>query len=434
MKKSLLLFVAAALAAFPSYAQVKEGDVVNLTDNMLGDVFVVVDKTAYVTVYANPDALPADALEIKDSYSIDGYVYEPLAIKQSGFRGCEDLTSVKVCGAITTIPSYAFADCKKLRTFTEAKSGSIELIGNGAFYKTYALTEINLPKCKTVVDYAFNLSGVKKVNMPEIQYLYDGAFYGCSNLSEFTGGEYLREVGGVAFCNAGPITQLTLGPNLTKIGSTAFGYMSALKEIVIPESVVTIGTDAFRGLPLERVFILAPNFMDYCDKSKLLCHQALKEIYCPESLSADIKDYIATGSEENRPEFLAKDAIIKPLSDIVEVKETSTPDYFSAIDKIDGVSFITLFDPATGNSIPNIGAGYHITENQVGLRYWVDKLNLLKYVTNVERPSGIENVETTPSENANNPVYYDLTGRKVENPVNGIFIVKENGKTRKVIL
>lgn len=433
MKKTFLLSVAAIFAAFSSNAAVAEGDVVNLTDNLLGDVFAVVNNNAYVTVYANSEALPTGALEIKDSYSIDNYVYEPVAIKASGFRGCEELTSVKVCGAITTIPSYAFADCKKLRTFTEAKPGSIELIGNYAFYKTSALTEISLPKCKTVVDYAFTNSGIKKVNMPEVQYLYTGAFYECSNLSEFTGGEKLREVGGVAFCNAGPITQITLGPDLTKIGSTAFAYLPALKEIVIPENVESVGIDAFRGLALERVFILCSNFMDFCDSSRILRNSSLTEIYCKEQLSEEIKTYIENGSENNKPEFLAKNAVIKPLSDIVEVKETSTPDYFSAIDKIDGVSFITLFDPTTGNSIPNVGAGYHITDNQVGLRYWVNKANLLKYVTNVERPSGIDSLEAS-ADDMTAPVYYDLNGRKVSNPSNGIFIVKKNGKTSKVVL
>ncbi|MDE6682352.1 MAG: hypothetical protein K2J87_02890, partial [Muribaculaceae bacterium] len=81
MKKSFMLFAAATLAAFSSHAQVKEGDVVNLTENMLGDVIAVVENTAYVTVYANPDAMPADALEIKDSYSVNGYDFQPAAIK-----------------------------------------------------------------------------------------------------------------------------------------------------------------------------------------------------------------------------------------------------------------------------------------------------------------------------------------------------------------
>ncbi|MDE6409540.1 MAG: leucine-rich repeat domain-containing protein [Muribaculaceae bacterium] len=434
MKKSFMLFAAATLAAFSSNAQVKEGDVVNLTENMLGDVIAVVENTAYVTVYANPDAMPADALEIKDSYSVNGYDCHPAAIKQSGFRGCEELTSVKVCSLITTIPGFAFADCKKLRTFTEATPGSIELVGNYAFYKTYALNEINLPKCRTVVDYAFNQSGVKKVSMPEVQYIYAGGFYECKSLSEFIGGEKLREVGGVAFCNAGPMTQITLGPNLTKIGNTAFAYLPALKEIVIPENVESVGIDAFRGLGLERVFILCSNFMDFCDTSCLLRDKSLKEIYCKEGLSVDIKNYIETGSEQHEPQFLASDAIIKPLSDIVEIKETSTPDYFTAIDKIDDISFITLFDPATGNSIPNMGPGYHITDNTVGIRYFVDKKNLLQYTTNVERPSGIETVETTSSYENESPVYYDLNGREVKNPTNGIFIIKTNGKTSKVVL
>ncbi len=433
MKKNLLLFVAAALSALPSTAQVANGDVVNLTDNMLGEVFAVVNNHAFVTVYANPDALPTGALNIADSYTVDGTVYEPMAIKQRGFQDCTDLTSVTVNGSITTIPSYSFQGCTKLKTFTEAKPGSVELVGSYAFYKTRSLAEINLPKCKTVVDYAFDYSGIKKVNMPEIQYIYAGAFYECSELAEFTGGEKLRQIGNVAFCNAGPFTQITLGPDLTSIGNMAFAFLPGLKEIVIPESVVEMGTDVFSGLALERVFILNSNFMDFCDSSKLLRNKALKEIYCKEELTADIKNYIATGSETNKPESLASQALIQPLSDVVEIKETSTPDYFTAVDKIDGISFITLFEPSTGNSIPLVSPGYHITENSVGIRYFVDKKNLLQYTTTVNRPSGIEKVESS-DEIDSCPVYFDLNGREVKNPSAGVFIVKMNGKTKKVIL
>ena len=433
MKKCVLSFLAACVAAIPSFGQneVAVNDQVNLTDNLIGEVFAIVEKEAFVTVFANSDTPPAGALEIQDSYSIDGYVFLPVAIKESGFRGCEDLTSVKVCSAISTIPSYAFADCKKLRSFTEAKSGSIELIGNYAFYKTYALSEINLPKCKTIVDYAFNGSGVKKVNIPEIQYIYAGGFYECKSLSEFNGGEKLREIGNVAFCNAGPFPSITLGPDLTKIGNLAFAFLPGLKEIVIPENIKSIGKDAFSGLAMERVFILNSNFMDFCDASRLLRNKYLKEIYCDQQLNEDIKTYIETGSEEHKPEFLASQAIVKPLSDIVEVKQTSTPDYFSAFERIDGISFLTLFNPETGDLIPNKGEGYHITDDHVGVRCWIDKVNLLQYVTDVNRPSGMEEIDAASDDY--HPVYYDLQGNIVANPSKGIFIVKKGSEVYKVI-
>lgn len=436
MKKSYLLFLAVTSACIPSFGatKVEINDVVNVSDNLKGDVFAIVEKEVYLTVYSNPDNKPEGALVIQDSYDIsDGYIYKPYAIKAKGFEKCDGLTSVKINGNITTIPSDGFSECSKLQSVTEAKPGSIQLIGNDAFSYTKALNEVSFPGCQTINSYAFRNSGVKKVNLPEIQYIYAGAFMECSNLSQFTGGEKLKVIDNVAFCNAGSFPSITLGPNLKTIGSMAFAFCTGLKEIVIPENVQTVSNNAFQGLGMERIFILSPNFMEFCDGSKILRNTSLKEVYCSETLLTDIKNYIANGSEENQPQFLAKDAVVKPLSDVVEIKETSTSEYFSAIDKIDDISFLTLFDPTTGNSIPDTGEGYHITGHQVGLRYFVNKVNLLRYVTAVDHPSGIETVDTISNYDSST-VYYDLTGRIVTDPHKGIYIVKKNGKTRKIAL
>ena len=434
MKKSYLLFAAALCAASSSLAVVKENDIIDLTSTVKGIVVSVKGTTAKLEIYANPDNKPAGELTIPYSYDLsDGYTYVPVRIQSEGFRACDELTAVTVGADIEFVGAYAFTRCTKLASFTETVPGSVKSVGADAFSWTSALEKISLPGVYTIGEWAFRYSSLQSAAFPDVEYIMAGAFQECQGLKEFTGGEKLKEIGNVAFCNAPEFSSITLGPDLTKIGGMAFAFCQGLKEIVIPENVKEIGKDAFQGLALERAFILSPDFMSFCEDSKILRDMDLKEVYCADALTAEISEFIETNAADY-PLFYSKDVQVKPLSDVVDLVPSYEKDYFTAVDKIDGVSFITVFDPETGKDIPNIGPGYHIPDDKAGLRYWVNKKNLLRYVTAVSRPSGIENIDAIDnidgSEHLEDTLYYDLQGREVKNPSKGLYIVA--GK--KVIL
>lgn len=432
MKKELLLSTLLFSGILTVSADYKKGDIIDFTPTIQGEVLSVNGTNIKTDVYANPDNKPSGSIEIPYFYSLpSGETATPIQIAAQGFKQCP-ITSIKIGGGIEYIGTEAFYGCTQLTSITEANPGSVKAIGQYAFYHTDALEKVSFTGCNVINQWAFYYSGIKSADFTDIEYIYAAGFYECTNLTTFTGGEKLKVVDNIAFCKDEKLTGVLLGPNLTSIGSMAFAFCSSIKDIIIPENCTSVDKDAFSGISLNRVFILSPDFMDYCDQSLLLRDKAIQTIYCPDSMIGEIKNYIATGSEENKPQFLASQADIYPLSDLVEMKQVEG-DTFKADIKYGDISAIVVFDPETNKEYTQ-GRDYVYTipANKAGLQYRVDWKNLLRYTVDLERSSAIQEMDMDLNSVA--PRYYNLQGMEIARPEKGIFIVKQNGKTKKVIL
>lgn len=431
MKKILLLSTLFSVAVLNMSAASKVGDIVDLTPTIKGEVIKVNGTNVHVEIYANPDNEPSGDLDIPYFYTNTSYeTLIPVRIAPNGFKSCQQITSVKVGGGVEYIGANAFYGCTALKSFTEATPGSVESVGQYAFYRTTALEKIDLPGVYTINEYAFDSSGIKSANFPEIQYLYGAAFYECKNLETFTGGEKLKQIGNIAFCQDAALKQVNIGPDLTSIGSMAFAFCSSLQDIVIPEGCSSVAKDAFSGIALKRVFILNPKCMDWLDQSKLVRDKSIETIYCRDELVYEIKYYISVGSEENNSQFLASQAEIKPLSDLVALQQVEGDQFETKIGYND-ISALSVFNPETGSEYKKQDGVYTIEGDQAGLRYRVDWNNLLKYTVTLDRSSSISIIEDS---NVSTRRYFNLNGQEVTNPEKGIYIVKEKGKNRKIIL
>lgn len=429
MKKTMLFALLLSGGIFSSSA-ISVGDEIDLTPTIKGYVVKVNGTTCHVEIYANPDNKPSGDIEIPYLYTLPTYdTAVPVRISSYGFRGC-DITSMKVGSGIEYIGAYAFSGCTKLTSFTEAQSGSIEAVGEYAFYHTSALEKISLPGVYTVNEWAFYMSGIKSADFTNAEYIYAAAFHECKNLETFTGGEKLKYLDNIAFCKDENLKYVLLGPNLTNIGSMAFAFCTSLKEVVLPEGLTSLAQNSFQGLSMERVFILTPDFMTFCDQIKILRNKYLKEIYCPSDMMNDIKDYLATGSEENTPESLASQAEIHPLSDLVEVKQVSGDD-FTITPKYGDISAMMVFNPETGSEIRGKDYHYELSGDKVGLQYRVDWKNLLRYTETLDRSSSID-VAVSTAEPASKR-FYNLQGIEISRPEKGIFIEVDNNGNSKVI-
>ncbi|MDE5868972.1 MAG: leucine-rich repeat domain-containing protein [Muribaculaceae bacterium] len=432
MKKNLLLSCILNLGRLTVSAAYKKGDIIDFTPTIQGEVLSVNGTNIKTDLYANPNNKPSGSIVIPYSYSLpSGETATPIQIAAQGFKQCP-ITSMKIGAGIEYIGKDAFYGCTQLTSFTEETPGSVKSIGEYAFYHTNALEKISFPGCYTVNEWAFNYSGIKSADFTDIEYIYGAAFYECANLTTFTGGEKLKLVGNIAFCKDEKLTGILLGPNLKSIGSMAFAFCTSIKDIIIPENCSSVDKDAFSGISLNRVFILCPEFMTYCDQSKLLRDKAIETIYCPDSMMGVIRNYIQFGTNDNPPEFLASQATVLPLSDLVELKQIED-DTFQADIKYGDISAIRVFNPETDKEYtPARDYVYTIPSNSVGLQYRVDWKNLLRYTVELDRSSEIE--EITSEINSGEIRYYNLQGMEISRPEKGIFIVKQNGKTKKVIL
>ena len=431
MKKFLLLPLIAAVSLAGHTNAAKVGDEVDLTPTIKGYVVKVNGTNHDVEIYANPDNKPTGDLTIPYFYSnASSETFVPVRITSNGFKGCE-LTSVTVGAGIEYIGNSAFYGCTKLKSFKETSAGTVKSVGSYAFYHTYSLESISLIGVYTLNEYAFNYSGIKSANFPNLEYLYAAGFYECNNLETFTGGENLKMIDNIAFCKCEKLKRVDLGPNVKSMGSMAFAFCEALKEIVIPENCSNIAANVFQGIALSRTFILNPDCMNWLDQSSLVRDKALTEIYCLDNLVSDIKYYISTGSETNPAQFLASQAQVLPLSDLVEMKQIKD-DEFQLDIKYNDISAISVFNPETGSEIRPSNGIYSLSGDKVGLQYRVDWKNLLRYTAPLDRMSSVDDLIN--NDTSIRTRYFDLQGREVTNPSNGIFIQKKNGKVRKVML
>ena len=83
----------------------------------------------------------------------------------------------------------------------------------------------------------------------------DGAFAGCTRISEVVIEEGVTSIGEYAFYDSA-ITKVTLPSTLTEIKDYAFAY-SDITEIVLPESLTTIREDAFAYSALKSITVPA---------------------------------------------------------------------------------------------------------------------------------------------------------------------------------
>ena len=85
------------------------------------------------------------------------------------------------------------------------------------------LLELDLRHNKNLTDVKCqNCTQLKKVLLPNIEYICDSAFYGCEALAEIIIPKGVKEVGSSAFYGCSNLTSLTISDSVTSIGDKAF--------------------------------------------------------------------------------------------------------------------------------------------------------------------------------------------------------------------
>ena len=158
-------------------------------------------------------------------------------------------------------------------------------IGNGAFSGCSKLTEIAIPE------------GVTSIG--------DGAFYDCSSLTQIAIPESVTSIGYYAFSGCSNLTQITIPEGVTSIGQGTFAFCSSLKEITIPEGVTSIGDYAFSWCTgLTEVAI--PESVTSIGQGTFADCSSLKEITIPESVTS-IGDYAFYGCDNLTNVYVRED-------------------------------------------------------------------------------------------------------------------------------
>lgn len=190
-------------------------------------------------------------ITIQETVSCNNRSYTVLGIGNYAFENCKDIVSVTIPSSLLKgIEKYAFKGCTGLKTVTYSQDVEVELIGEGAFLGCTSLTNIDLPiTVKEIGDEVFyGCANLKSVIVPKgISAIKQNWFAGCSSLSYVKFLDENTSIPQSAFANLEKLEEVVLPESMESIPNSTFYGCHSLYTIHIPNSVTSIGDAAFYG-------------------------------------------------------------------------------------------------------------------------------------------------------------------------------------------
>ena len=127
-------------------------------------------------------------------------------------------------------------------------SQGVTSIGDGAFKGCSGLTDITIPNSVTSIgeDAFRRCSGLTSITIPDsVTSIGEDAFRRCSRLTDITIPNSVTRIEQYAFDECSGLTSITISSNITSIEDGVFSGCSGLTNIIIPNGVVSIGDYTF---------------------------------------------------------------------------------------------------------------------------------------------------------------------------------------------
>lgn len=406
---------------------------------------------------------------IPSSVTFSGKDYKVSGISAYAFAGSSDLTSVSIPASIETIGRNAFQSCRSLsslslpsavwelkeETFYECvnlvslSAPNVERIGEYAFANCHSLTDLKLSQnvafvddggfreCKSLTSFIFGknaelgegvfsgCTSLSKVYFPSsLSEIPPYTFSECSHLTAVHGTGGVKKIGEFAFYSCGSLKTFEFNSETEAIGRNAFALCSQLNIHLITGSGLSIGDYAFTGcgaikkLELEgTVEIGIEAFANAALLTSISFDPSMKYIRERAFRNCNIISYVGCMAEI--PPFMAnnsfEDAIYKtatlhvPFSMSLLYKQTPPWSYFVSVTESTDTGVDTVSDIDTG------------------FETYVEGSTLT-----IEGPEGEAAVFSHTGLNV-------FRGRKdagkieINLPERGVYIVKVNGNTKKII-
>lgn len=177
---------------------------------------------------------------------------------------------------VTTIPAYAFSNCRVLETIT--LSSSTSSIGNYAFYYCRNLKSITLPSTSlTVGAYAFYFCNCLRhaVISRGVSSLGNYALAECRALEEA-----ILPIGvsiGTNLFRYASVRKIWLNPTSTVGSDQMCQYCYIIEDVILPNTVTTVSTSMFYGCYVLRRVVFPPNLATIAATAFFFCY-ALEEM------------------------------------------------------------------------------------------------------------------------------------------------------------
>ncbi len=183
---------------------------------------------------------------------------------QGAFYGCPSLAAVTIPTNVTTLGDQAFAECTALTNVVV--SSNLTSIGSLAFATCPALEAItvdpNNPAYSSASGVLFDKAQAMLIQYPPanagtstvsyavantVTAIADGAFAGCTTLTNVTLPSGVTSIGQGSFESCTLLASAALPAGLSSLGDYAFAWCPTLAGAVLPAGVVSLGDYAFAG-------------------------------------------------------------------------------------------------------------------------------------------------------------------------------------------
>ena len=340
----------------------------------------------------------AQAPDLKDGDSWDAGTGTLTVNSNPGFYyACGNMIHLIIGSGVTSIDDDAFSQCEGLTTVDYAAGPQLTSIGARAFASCPALTSINLPPTVTSIgDNAFNPSGLTTIDIPaSVKSVGNSAFLNCSNLATitFNSTPFIDEHAFDGIADGATVTM-----NLAANSADGAYWMTFYNDGYNFQA--DANTQIFKVKLTGNALAL----------TKLNADQIVTQSNAVLLRSTGTPIVMTLVSAGGSNDFGSNDLV---GVSIPEGRETDGTLYVLNYKEGTGVGFYRLAD---GQKV-GVGKAYVVNWEALGR----DFLGFDE-ATDLNELSGQKEDVTG--------VYYDLHGRRIEHPTNGIYIV--NGKKRVI--
>ena len=317
------------------------------------------------------------------------------------FYGCGELTSIKFPNTLESIGESAFEYCEKLTSIDLSKT-SIKTIDENVFYGC-ALTSVNFPNTlASIGESAFSgctsLTSIDLSNTA-LTSIDDNVFQGFSSLSSITLPKNLSSIGESAFDGCTSLSSINLSEtSLSTIGGSAFFGCTSLSSINLPEtSLTSIDGHAFFGCTSLTSIVIPASITSISQRTFYGC-TSLASITIPASVSK-IEDFAFSHCPAKNVYIESNTKLTEPQVIILGTNSNQVADY--------GTDVFT----------PDADATLHYNSLYTNIGAEGTTQNFRHYFTNLDDANAESTNLQSPTNNSSTPLYYDLQGRPLSQPL-----------------
>ena len=197
-------------------------------------------------------------VDVPETVRYNNVTYTVTAVDNNALRSCKDFIELRIPATVTSIGTSAFQNCTGVAKIVfKAPSGSVQpqplVIGDNAFNKCQAVTEITLPTwTSSIGNNVFqNCSELTSfgVNEPsQLTTMGEYTFKSCSKLATINLPNSLTSLGQRSMEQLHSLTSIRFPDKLTTISAGMCQNCVNLKHITLPKNLTTIEDRAFSGM------------------------------------------------------------------------------------------------------------------------------------------------------------------------------------------